>query len=130
MFLVSRFIRGLAASAISAIAAAGAAFAEPGLWVVKDKDSTIYLFGTVHMLKPDTVWHSPKIDKALGSAKELWLELPTTDPAAMAGADAGGVQNPNRSRRPRRPARKQPRPLPSLVRRCRHFRRRVSGLRL
>ena len=84
MSFLSRLILSLASLAVGAIAGAGAAFAEPALWVVKDKDSTIYLFGTVHMLKPDTIWRSPKIDKALGAAQELWLELPTTDPAATA----------------------------------------------
>jgi uncharacterized protein YbaP (TraB family) len=84
MSFLSRLFRPLAACAIGVLATAGAAFAEPGLWVVKDKDSTIYLFGTVHMLKPDTVWRSPKIDKAIASAGEVWLEIPSTDPAAMA----------------------------------------------
>ena len=30
--------------------------AQPAMWTVKDADSTIYLFGTVHLLKPETEW--------------------------------------------------------------------------
>lgn len=31
----------------------------PALWVVKDADSTLYLFGSVHVLRPTTGWASP-----------------------------------------------------------------------
>jgi uncharacterized protein YbaP (TraB family) len=30
--------------------------AEPALWKVQGPKATIYLFGTVHVLKPDVVW--------------------------------------------------------------------------
>jgi uncharacterized protein YbaP (TraB family) len=75
----------LIASARRMLAAAGAglvliaaqpAMAEPAMWVVKDKDSTIYFLGTVHILKPETKWRTPKIDAAIAESKELWLELP------------------------------------------------------
>lgn len=46
------------------------------MWVIKDKDSTIYLTGTVHMLPPDVQWRSPRLDKAMKDSTELWLELP------------------------------------------------------
>jgi uncharacterized protein YbaP (TraB family) len=49
--------------------------AEPAMWVVKDKDSTIYLFGTVHLLKKDAAWNTPKVQAAMAQSKELWLEL-------------------------------------------------------
>lgn len=47
----------------------------PALWAVRDADSTVYLFGTVHMLKPGTAWGSDKVDAAFDSASELWLEV-------------------------------------------------------
>lgn len=77
---------GLALGAFaSASLLAGAAQAEPALWVVQDEDSTIYLVGTVHLLKPETVWRTPKIEKAIADSKELWLEIvEVDDPAAMA----------------------------------------------
>lgn len=47
----------------------------PPLWVIRDADSTIYLYGTVHMLKPGTAWGSDKVDAAFDSASDLWLEI-------------------------------------------------------
>lgn len=49
--------------------------AEPALWVVKDHDSTLYLFGTIHVLKPDADWRSPRFDAAFDSASQLVLEV-------------------------------------------------------
>lgn len=60
-----------------------AAVAEPALWAVHGKDSTVYLFGTVHVLRKDTVWSSPKIEAAFARAKDLTLEITDDDPAAM-----------------------------------------------
>jgi uncharacterized protein YbaP (TraB family) len=78
-----RALLGLAALALTA-AVAAPAVAEPALWAIRDKDSTIYLFGTVHVLKPDTVWRSAKIAKAFGDSGELVMEiLQPDDPAAM-----------------------------------------------
>lgn len=57
---------------------------EPALWVVEDADSKVYLFGTVHVLKPETVWKTPRVEAALNDSKALWLELPgTPDQASM-----------------------------------------------
>jgi len=68
----------------SSTSRAGAS-AGPALWVVRDEDSTIYLFGTVHVMKPETVWRTPKIDQALAASDELVLEITEVDdPAAMA----------------------------------------------
>lgn len=74
-------IRLLAACAVLLAAAtpthAQTPTAEPGLpmWVVRDADSTIYITGTVHILRDDAQWRSPKLDAALASASELRLEL-------------------------------------------------------
>lgn len=60
---------------------------EPGLpmWVVRDADSTIYITGTIHMLRDDMHWRSAKLDAALAEAGELWLEVAeVSDPAALA----------------------------------------------
>lgn len=54
---------------------AGTAAAEPALWVVKSGDATIYLFGTVHLLRPDADWRAPKIKQAFDQSGTLWLEL-------------------------------------------------------
>ena len=77
-------LRNVLAAGFAALALAGPAAAEPALWAVKDADSTIYLFGTVHYLRPGTAWNTPKINAAVASASELILELPDErDPAVM-----------------------------------------------
>ncbi len=60
-----------------------AALAKPGLWVVRDADTTIYLFGTVHMLPKDTDWHYPALDQALERSQVLYVEITDDDPATM-----------------------------------------------
>lgn len=62
-----------------AIAAPAAQSAKPGLWVLKDEDTTIYLFGTVHFLKPDTNWQNSRISQAFTSADTLMLEIPPVE---------------------------------------------------
>ncbi|WP_309628094.1 TraB/GumN family protein [Brevundimonas sp.] len=52
-----------------------AAASAPALWVVRDADSTLYLFGTLHFLRSDTRWRDARIDAALESASELVLEI-------------------------------------------------------
>ena len=52
---------------------------EPAMWVVRDHDSTIYLFGTVHVMKPGTTWRTPRIEAALASSDELVLEIEEVD---------------------------------------------------
>jgi uncharacterized protein YbaP (TraB family) len=47
----------------------------PALWVVRDADSTLYLYGTVHLLKPGTAWGSDKVDAAFDSASDVWFEV-------------------------------------------------------
>jgi len=55
---------------------ASAASAQARMWVVRDADSTIYMMGTVHLLRPGLNWRSAKLDAALKEATELWLETP------------------------------------------------------
>ena len=59
--------------------AAAAPSTGPALWVVKDEDSTIYLFGTVHLLRPDTIWRTPAFDAALAASDEVYLEITEID---------------------------------------------------
>jgi uncharacterized protein YbaP (TraB family) len=82
-------LAGAAALGLGAMAAP--ALAQPAMWAVKDADSTIYFLGTVHLLKPETEWRTEKLDAAIAEATELWLELPSTDPAKMAGEMMGLV---------------------------------------
>ncbi|GAA0868232.1 TraB/GumN family protein [Brevundimonas basaltis] len=54
----------------------------PALWVIKDEDSTLYLFGTVHLLRPTTGWGTARIDNAFNSADQLVLEISNPDDQA------------------------------------------------
>ncbi|MDQ1155126.1 TraB/GumN family protein [Brevundimonas sp. SORGH_AS_0993] len=54
----------------------------PALWVVKDADSTLYLFGSVHVLRPTTGWESPRVKAAFDSASEIWFEISNPDDQA------------------------------------------------
>jgi uncharacterized protein YbaP (TraB family) len=56
--------------------------AGPALWVVRDADSAIYLFGTVHMLRPTTAWGSERVERAFAESDELWLEISNPDDQA------------------------------------------------
>jgi uncharacterized protein YbaP (TraB family) len=59
--------------------AVASAKAEPAMWVIKDADSTIYLIGTMHLLKHDTEWNAEKVKKAVHESTELWLEVADLD---------------------------------------------------
>ncbi len=50
--------------------------ADPALWVVKDADTTIYLFGTIHVLKPGLSWFDEGVKKAFDASQEVVLEIP------------------------------------------------------
>jgi uncharacterized protein len=59
----------------------GNALAHPALWQAKIGNSTVYLFGTVHLLPNDTQWHFPALDQALTQSQSLYIELTDDDQA-------------------------------------------------
>lgn len=71
------------AGALSAFLFATAAVARPPVWVVKDKDSELVLFGSVHVLPPGLDWEPPVLRRAIAGADDIWFELPV-DPATEA----------------------------------------------
>ena len=62
--------------ALTAFLFAGPALAKPPVWVVRDADSEMLIFGSVHVLPPGLDWRPAKLDEALGDAEDLWFELP------------------------------------------------------
>ncbi len=58
--------------------------ADPAIWRVKGAHGTVYLFGSVHIMKPNVVWESPKVKAALTSSDLLYLEIANLDDAASA----------------------------------------------
>ena len=75
-----------AASASAAPSAAPAPAARPALWQVADHDTTIYLFGTIHMLPKNYSWRTGTFDKALNGADALVVEtiIDEENPAGLA----------------------------------------------
>lgn len=58
----------------------------PAMWIVRDKDTTIYLFGTVHVLRPGLNWLKGDVKTAFDGSDELILEVQEpSDPTAMQG---------------------------------------------
>ncbi|WP_336297152.1 TraB/GumN family protein [Sphingomonas sp. 7/4-4] len=68
--------------------------ADPALWVVKDADTTIYLFGTVHVLKPGLSWFDEAVKAAFDKSDELVLEMLEPDTATMQGLIMKTALNP------------------------------------
>jgi uncharacterized protein YbaP (TraB family) len=64
--------------------AAAPARAEPAMWVVKDADTTIYLLGTIHVLKSDTEWRSDKLQAAFTASDQYWMEADIEEDPAIA----------------------------------------------
>jgi uncharacterized protein YbaP (TraB family) len=53
--------------------------AHPALWTVHSKTATVYLFGSIHLLPANVVWHTPEIDRAMDSASTFMFEAPLDD---------------------------------------------------
>jgi uncharacterized protein len=48
---------------------------DPALWVVRDADTTIYLFGTIHVLKPGLGWFDEGVKAAFDASDTLVIEM-------------------------------------------------------
>jgi uncharacterized protein YbaP (TraB family) len=63
-----------AATPASASAPAAANNADPAIFVVRDADTTVYLFGTFHALDGKTEWFNDQVKDAFEKSDELVLE--------------------------------------------------------
>lgn len=70
------------APALLLLALAPAAQAKPPLWIIRDADSTIVLFGSVHALPQGLDWQPAELRSALAEADDLWFEI-LNDPATQ-----------------------------------------------
>jgi uncharacterized protein len=59
--------------------------ATPALWKIADKDTTIYLFGTIHVLPKGIDWFGGKVADAFAASGSLVTEIVGQDEAAMQG---------------------------------------------
>ena len=60
---------------------------KPAMWQVADKDTTVYLFGTIHLLPKDYSWRTAEFDKAVAGSQGLIVEtiVDTAKPEQLAG---------------------------------------------
>ena len=81
---------GFASLAIAPTAAEARTSRGPALWQVSDKDTTVYLFGTIHLLPRDSRWRTPKFDQAVSKSQSLVLEtlIDASNPQKLAGVMA------------------------------------------
>jgi len=96
---MGRFWTSIAAL-FAALALAGSAVAAPPVWVVRDKDSELVIFGSVHVLPPSMEWAPPALRDALRDADDIWFELPVdaqTETQTAALAAQVGVLPPDAS---------------------------------
>ncbi|GAA4020460.1 TraB/GumN family protein [Sphingomonas swuensis] len=94
--------KGLAALGLlgfggTAVEARAPANPKPALWKVADKDTTIYLFGTIHLLPKDYAWRSPAFDAATQRSQSLVVEtrIDEANPGALAGTMMRLALSPN-----------------------------------
>jgi len=72
------------ATATTAARAEATIMATPAMWRVKGAHGTVYLFGSVHVMKPNVVWESAKVKAALDGSDLLYLEIANIDDVASA----------------------------------------------
>mgnify|MGYP001288842128 CR=1 FL=1 len=88
-------------AALAAIALAGCASTNvaeprfppgPALFVARDADSTMYLFGTLHIRRPGAPWGGARAQAGLAAAEEVWTEMEIS-PASEAQTQALALQH-------------------------------------
>jgi uncharacterized protein YbaP (TraB family) len=73
--LLRRALAAFGTTALMASAPAPAApAARPALWAVTDSDTTIYLFGTIHLLPTNYQWRTAKFNRAVANSQQLVVE--------------------------------------------------------
>lgn len=68
---------------------------KPALWILGDHDTTIYLFGTIHLLPKDVDWFDGGLKAAFASSDELVTEMLDPDQATMGKLMQAKGLNPN-----------------------------------
>lgn len=76
------FLSGVIAIALATTAAVSPARADPPLWRVRDADTEMVLFGSVHALPPGVEWRTAALDQALADADLVVFEILTPDTEA------------------------------------------------
>src|SRR5687767_10401541 len=95
---MKKLLNAAARAAVTALLLSGSALAfaadpapapplpdvDPAMWVVKDQDTTIYLFGTFHVGDGKVAWFNDEVKTAFDRSGEIVLEVvPAEDPKSM-----------------------------------------------
>lgn len=85
--LIARWIAALGL-AIAALSPAAARAPTPALWAVSDRDTTIYLFGTIHLLPEKFDWRTDRLNLAITGSQQLVVEtiVDEKDPGKLMAA--------------------------------------------
>jgi len=67
-------MKALLACLIAVLAFATGAKADPAMWEVRDGDSAIRMFGSVHMLPPDLKWRTAALEDAIEKSEHVYFE--------------------------------------------------------
>jgi uncharacterized protein YbaP (TraB family) len=59
----------------------------PAMWQISDADTTVYLFGTIHVLPNGLGWRTPEINRVMASADGLVLETVIDETPTALAAD-------------------------------------------
>ena len=81
------FIRRSLTVLTIALAFAGGAQAAPAIWKVSDEDSSVWLFGSIHLLPPGTEWRTEIFDNLIDEADRVYFETdlgPVAQPKIIA----------------------------------------------
>jgi uncharacterized protein YbaP (TraB family) len=70
---------GLSLLLAAPVSARAPAAAHPALWAVADADTTVYLFGTIHLLPEKYKWRSAAFDQAVSGSQQLVVETIVDD---------------------------------------------------
>ena len=57
---------------------------DPALWVVRDADTTVYMFGSIHLLRPGLSWFDDGVKAAFDTSDTLVTEIVDPEPAEIA----------------------------------------------
>lgn len=67
--------------------------ANPSIWEIRDEDSVVHIFGTVHILRPDINWQTDEVMSAFYAAETVYFEAPVNDPAQAQATQQAVIAN-------------------------------------
>ena len=83
---VARFLAILLVLLPAGVLAQSAA-PSPALWRIRDGASTVYVFGSLHILPQSFKWRAPEIDAAIAASDIFVFEVPVNDEASARQKD-------------------------------------------